>query len=193
MVLVWVIRSRARTSRFPNEILLLLSSSLKTKSSSSSLKNVCALGANSANSHNGRGSERERGRHSAAGRLRVRVPALPADAASRQGVQDRVQSHLLRGLLHARPRVSGGCPARTNHPSDRSSHRLPLLLCQPPATHGSCPLCRQAVSLYTTVALADNELMRRPEVSTIFGCTYVQGQTGSRTHLPLCEETNPKY
>jgi len=45
------------------------------------------------------------------------------------------------------------------------------------------------VSLYTTVAVTDNAPMRRPEVSTIFGCTYVQGQTGSDTCTCAREET----
>ena len=54
---------------------------------------------------------------------------------------------------------------------------LKTLSCQTPVTHGSCPLCRGPVSLYTTVTLSSDEPLRKPDVCTIFGSVYMQGRT----------------
>ena len=38
-----------------------------------------------------------------------------------------------------------------------------------PPTHGTCPMCRAAISLFTTVTLSDDTPLRKPECDTIFG------------------------
>ena len=40
---------------------------------------------------------------------------------------------------------------------------------------GKCPLCRQGVSVYSTIGVADDVPLRMPDVSTIFGLVFVQG------------------
>ena len=44
-----------------------------------------------------------------------------------------------------------------------------------PAAAGSCPLCRRAISLYSTVSVESALPLRVPAVATIFGSTYLQG------------------
>lgn len=40
---------------------------------------------------------------------------------------------------------------------------------------GRCPLCRGAISLFSTVSIATESALRPPAVSTIFGTTFLQG------------------
>jgi hypothetical protein len=59
----------------------------------------------------------------------------------------------------------------------------------PPSTHGRCPICRTTVSVFTTACLKNEEKLRKPDVSTISGCIYVQGLTIGLASYHFVSET----
>ncbi len=67
------------------------------------------------------------------------------------------------------------CRTRCNHIFCRECLLRTLELSSPSTAWGICPMCRGAVSVFSTVCLSDDEPLRKPGVSTIFGSVYVQG------------------
>jgi hypothetical protein len=66
---------------------------------------------------------------------------------------------------------------------------------RPPWNRGACPLCRSAVSVYSTVDIASGEALETASRTTIFGESYLQhGERGVASyHFPAPDDCYISY